>query len=208
MSHAVLNYFAQDSEFEGIRTEADGPATRLYLGPPAKWPKLVVAAVCFLALAVNSVFVMRVLLRTPAAILAGPILSQFYLEMGIENFVWLAVGTWALLWQRKWGRTSRVLEAAPAGLTDWRPGFWRLRTRFIPNDRIERLEVCRAQSIIPGASDRLTLAVHMKNAWLPYRCELPTQNAAEAQSARDILAAAIEKGSEAITQLIDKIISF
>ena len=191
MSNAVLNYFPREVLSAGFRIETDGPATRLYRAAPPQWPRIVAAVACFVAVVLNTGLLLRVVLRIPLAIMRVPLVTGFILEISLENLFFLAAGGWQLLWHYRWGRTSRVLEATPDGLTDWRPGFFRLRTRFIPKDRIKQFQIRRRRGVIPGFPDRLTLVVHLHNSWLPRLCELTTGNIDEARHVRDILAASL-----------------
>ena len=109
----------------------------------------------------------------------------------LQCVLFLAAGIYELLWHRKWSRTPRILQVSPEGLTDLRPGFWRLRTRFVARDRINRIEMTRGRSVIPGIPDRLTIIVHVDDSWRFRNLKLATRNKDQAQRARDALAKAL-----------------
>jgi hypothetical protein len=191
MPDGVLNYFTHERLSVGFRLESDGPATRLYRAAPPQWPRIVCAVSCFIAVSLNTGLVLRVATRVPHVLWRLPTFTGFIAEIAVENTFFLIAGVWQVLWHYRWRRTMRILEATPDGVSDTRPGLLRARTSFFPKDQIRQVELKRNESVIRGLPDRLTLIVHLKNAWVPRRCELATRNVELAEHVRHALAASL-----------------
>jgi hypothetical protein len=191
MSLRVLNYYSHEIQSDDFRIDVDGPVTRLHNAAPPQWPRIVAAAVCFVAFAVNAGLCVDLSERLPLAKLPRPMVVAFLGQIAWQNCFWFAAGVWQLFWQHKCVRVPRVLEASPSGLIDWRPGLWHCRARFTPRDRIKRVVMRQDHSVFPGLSDRLSLVVYLKKGRLPHVSELATHDVELARRARAALAAAM-----------------
>jgi hypothetical protein len=188
----VLDYSSHENLPAGLRIETDGAVTRLYCALP-RWTSLISALINLSAFAASVGLLTSMVIfyrRLMIPELRGEMWAIFDVQI-LECVVFLAVGIYQLLWHRKWSRTPRILEVSPEGLTDLRPGFWRLRRRFVARDRINRVETTRGRSVIPGIPDRLTLVVHVDDSWKFREVRLATRNADDARRARDALAKAL-----------------